>query len=95
VILRRLVTLSLSTTGFYEMKREEWKSQVGKRKGRKKSEWPRNMPRECIRERGTAFVSLVLDNHREGKITSSDVADYLGVRLKHLPKIEELITSGR
>lgn len=93
VILRRLTLLSLSSKAFYELKHEEWKPEFWKKKRRERSEWPRNMPVECVRENGVTLISLVLGNYGEGKITSGDVADYLGMRLKHLPKVQELVAS--
>lgn len=48
-------------------------------------------PRKCIQENGVPFVSLVLESYAKDKITYSDVADYLGIRLKHLPKVEKLV----
>lgn len=85
VILRRLLILELTTEDFYKRKRKEW-GEI-KLKG-----WGRpNPPKKCIQENGIPFVSLVLESHREEKITYSDVADYLSIRTKHLPKIEELI----
>ncbi|MGH7801443.1 MAG: ImmA/IrrE family metallo-endopeptidase [Thermodesulfobacteriota bacterium] len=91
VILRRLLILGRSTRDFYKRKREEWEAKV-KRGEQRQRKWGRiNPPKKCIRENGVPFVSLVLDTHREGKITYSDVADYLEIRLKHLPKIEQLV----
>ena len=86
VILRRLVILGLADKGFYISKREEWEATKYPRKGGR-----RNPPEECIRKNGTPFVSLVLESHRKDKITYRDVADYLAVRLKYLPKVEQLI----
>jgi hypothetical protein len=34
------------------------------------------------------FVKLVLNSYHGELITASDVADFLDVRLKHLPRIE-------
>ncbi|HUV02700.1 MAG TPA: XRE family transcriptional regulator [Desulfobacteria bacterium] len=48
-------------------------------------------PRKCILENGAPFVSLVLESYAKDKITYSDVSDYLGIRLKHLPKVEKLV----
>ncbi|PIU61116.1 MAG: zinc peptidase [Armatimonadetes bacterium CG07_land_8_20_14_0_80_40_9] len=87
VILRRLVILRLSRGDFYKRKREEWKVTEYRRKGGP----PRNLPKECVQKNGVPFVSLVLESHREEKITYSDVADYLTIQLKHLPKVEQLI----
>jgi len=87
VILRRFVILGLATRDFYQKKREEW-SPPPKRGGGRGG---RNWPKECIRKNGVPFVSLVLETHREEKITYRDVADYLAIRLKYLPKVEQLI----
>ena len=85
VILRRLVILQLADKNFYETKHEEWEKTEYRRRGR------RNLPKECIQKNGVSFVSLVLETHREEKITYSDVADYLETRLKYIPTIEKLI----
>lgn len=86
VILRRLVILNLSSKDFYKKKREEWKAKEKPKKGGRK-----NPPRDCIRENGNPFVALVMEAHRKEKITYSDVADYLELRVKYLPKVEQLI----
>jgi len=87
VILRRLLILGLTPEDFYRRKREEWEERRPIRWGH------HNPPKRCIQENGVPFVSLVLESHKEEKITYSDVADYLAIRTKHLPKIEELIGS--
>lgn len=98
VILRRLVLLGLANPNFYKRKHEEWKDALEKekelkRKRRKEKEegFARDIPHECLRENGAPFVSLVLEAHVQKIITYNDVADYLGVRLKHVPKIEKLV----
>jgi len=53
-----------------------------------------NIPRKCIRENSIPFVSLVFDSYRKEKITYNDVADYLGIRTKHIPKVERLIEAS-
>jgi hypothetical protein len=37
------------------------------------------------------FVRLVLESYRREKISTSEVADYLEVRTKHLDKIARLV----
>lgn len=90
VILRRLLILGLSTADFYKRKHEEWEIKTKEEQGQKK--WGKsNPPKKCIQENGVPFVSLVLETYREEKITYSNVADYLAIRLKHLPKIEQIV----
>ncbi len=45
--------------------------------------------RLCISNRGRKFVSLVLESEVRDIIHISDVAEYLGIKLKHLKKLEE------
>jgi Zn-dependent peptidase ImmA (M78 family)/DNA-binding XRE family transcriptional regulator len=92
VILRRLVILGRATRGFYKTKREEWEMKIKEKKEIKRG-GRSNPPKKCIRENGIPFISLVLESHKKENITYSDVADYLAIRLKHLPKIEQFIRS--
>ncbi|MBA7609837.1 hypothetical protein ES703_17031 [subsurface metagenome] len=88
VILRRFLILGLTTEDFYQDKREEWYEKW--EEGKKKEGGRRNMARECLRDKGVPFVSLVLEAYESERITLSDVADYLGTRLQYLSQIEEL-----
>lgn len=91
VVLLRLIAFGLFPQDLYKQKHEEWE---GKRK--EIPEGPRiykiSQPKKCIRENGIPFVSLVMEAHNKGNITYRDVSDYLGVRTKHLSKIEQLIS---
>jgi Zn-dependent peptidase ImmA (M78 family)/DNA-binding XRE family transcriptional regulator len=90
VILRRLVLFGRASAAFYKRKREEWKAQTEKRQEQRRTGGISPAMR-CIRDSGTPFAALVLEAHRQGTITYSDVADYLAIRVKHLPQIEQLI----
>jgi len=92
-VLRRLLILDLTTERFYQMKREQWQKKWEEKEnveGKKKRGGPLS-PIKCFSENGAPFVSFVLEAYREEKISSTDVADYLGVKLKHLPDIEQLM----
>ena len=84
VILRRLSTFNLATWSFYRVKHEQWKEEAKEKQ----------KPQKCVRENSIPFVSLVLESYRKEKITYNDVADYLGIRTKHIPKVEDLIEAG-
>jgi len=88
VVLRRLLTLGLTTQRFYEDKRDVWRRKIRRPWGRQ------DPPKRCVQERGVPFVSLVLESQRRDRITYSDVADYLGIRLKHLANVERLVNEG-
>ena len=87
VIMRRLLITGRTTQARYREKREEFQQEW-----REQSQRPRKgfAPpyRMAISRAGPEFVRLVLNSYYREKITSSDVADYLGVRLKHLGRIE-------
>ncbi len=91
VILRRLVICGLAAEELYKRRREDWKEKAKQRQEERPFVKP-NQSKKCLRENGVPFVSLVLDSHRAGKITYPDVADYLAIRLQHLPKVERLLT---
>ena len=96
VILRRLVLLGRAQPEFYKRKRAEWKIELEKGREQRKEKikekgFVRDIPHECLRGNSAPFVSLVLEAHAQEIITYNDVADYLRVRLKHVPKIEKLV----
>ncbi|MBE0524506.1 MAG: ImmA/IrrE family metallo-endopeptidase [Methanosarcinales archaeon] len=93
VIIRRLTTLDLVTLEFYRTKRKQLLEEL---KLMKSPDEDVKIPyyRKVLSWNGEMYSNLVLESYREQKINMSDVADYLGVRLKHLPKIEsELMRS--
>ena len=90
VILRRLVIFNRASKNYYKQKHDEWEKKNLKRLG-KGGGGARNIPKECIQKNGKPFVSLVLESYRKERITSSDVSDYLNIRMKYLTKVEQLI----
>lgn len=89
VVLRRLLTLGLVS------QREFWKEierlqsvRMPKRKGGFAA--PALL---CVRGNGRLFTRLVLEGRERGAITYANVADYLGVRLKHLEKVQSLVAA--
>ena len=86
VILRRLLTLHLTTNEFYLRKRDEWSAAQQPRGG-----GPISRARLAVRDSGQRFTRIVLDAYSAGTLTATDISEYLGVRLKHLPAIADLI----
>jgi Zn-dependent peptidase ImmA (M78 family)/DNA-binding XRE family transcriptional regulator len=83
-LLRRLLTFGLTNRKFYELKRKEYKEQY---KNLPKPSGIVTPPVDALSLLGRPFVGLVLANLDSGRITTSDAADYLGLRLKHLPAL--------
>jgi len=86
VVLRRLLICGLITNEFYSEKRWELAArQMPRTKG---FVTPAQM---AISVTGNAFIRLVLDNYYRENITSSEVADFLNVNLKHVTEIEQKV----
>ncbi len=93
VILRRLLILGRTTERFYRHMHEEWEHKL---KERKKPKGGRRIPsRQCVKQNGIPFTSLVLESARQEKITYRDVSDYLSIGLKHLATVESLLREER
>lgn len=90
VILRRLLIFGRTTERFYQQKRKEWELPPRRRRGGR-----RVPPKQCVRQNGIPFTSLVLESARQEKITYRDVSDYLSIGLKHLPAVESLVREER
>lgn len=90
-VLRRLLILGKTTQAIYQRKREEFLAY----EERPAQGGFLTQDQKPFVYAGTYFTRLVLDSYYRDKITSSDLADYLEVRLKHLPKIEERALRGQ
>lgn len=91
VVLRRLLILERTTQTRYDAKREQFEREFAARPKRDGFSTP---DRIAVSTAGPAFASLVLRSFHQERITSSDLAEYLGVRLKHITKIEEALLRG-
>lgn len=47
------------------------------------------MPRETVANYGKPFVRRVIENYHLDRISLSDVSGYLGVKVRHVPGIEQ------
>jgi len=93
--LRRLLICGKTTEPFYRRKRQEWldeyQDSVEQRAGGFAPPF-----QVALSTAGPLFTKLVLEGYGRQKITSSDVAEYLRIRLKHLSKLERALAgSGR
>jgi Zn-dependent peptidase ImmA (M78 family)/DNA-binding XRE family transcriptional regulator len=90
VVLRRLLMAGRTTPAFYRAKHDEWTTLL-REEAKRETEGGPTPDRAAVAERGQTFVRLVLQSYYQDRITLSDVSEYLGVRLKHLPKIEQAV----
>jgi len=92
VILRRLLTLGLTTAAFYQGTRKRFLEEYA---GRPSPSGPVPVHRKALSQAGTPFARLVLVSYYQERITARDVSEYLGVKLRHMPGIEERVMGGR
>lgn len=91
VVLRRLLTLELTTDVYYDSfrRRQLEKFRDMEVKPKKGFVEPYRKP---ILASGKTFVRIVLDAFGREIITSSDVSEFLDVKMKHLSDIEREVT---
>lgn len=90
VVLRRLLTLGRITESFYRRRREDLLEVYRREAERRRGGYaPYSLVK--VRDLGRAFIRLVFEAYHTETINSSDVAEMLGIRLKHLPTIEQEI----
>lgn len=93
VVARRLLILGRTDEAFYRRKRDQWSDEYRRAEERRREDEkgkPRPIPQDLIAvaRAGQFFSLLILSSYSHGRITASDVADYFGIRIKHLGAIE-------
>ncbi len=86
--LTRLVTLNLITPSQYKSETSIIISKVNKKEPT--GGFGESSSTKALRERGAAFVSLVLENSQRGLITESKALDYLDIKLKHINELNSV-----
>ena len=97
VVLRRLLTNQKISQSFYQSKRYQWLKDYEKSQEtetNKKSSGFAPPHTDAISKVGKNFTRLVVNSYHQNKIGLSEVSDYLGVKAKHLPKIEQAVFSS-
>lgn len=90
--LRRMLSLERTTSAFYAEKREQYqKEYLIYSSGLEGKGGPVPPFRKTISRVGYAFAKLVINTYYQDYITASDVSEFLDVKLKHLPKIEDAV----
>jgi Zn-dependent peptidase ImmA (M78 family)/transcriptional regulator with XRE-family HTH domain len=89
-VLRRLVQLGLASKDEYERKREEYLvayEEFRRNRSRKSKGGPAPHTIQ-LRDRGRPFVRSVFDAYGDGLLNLSEVTDLVGLRVKHLDKLQ-------
>lgn len=95
-VLRRLLTLGRTTPAHYAAMRVrflEENRRLSEERNNKKKEGAGGPPPSvmAVRNLGRPYIRLVLSAYSRERIDLSTVSDYLGVKLKHLRRIESLV----
>jgi len=93
-VLRQLQLVDLISYQSYMQKRAELQETFRGIKKKKATGGPSPAVKTVL-DNGLFFTSLVLDNLSDNRITLAEVSDLLGVRLKHLDRIEDLVSKKR
>jgi Zn-dependent peptidase ImmA (M78 family)/DNA-binding transcriptional regulator YiaG len=93
-LLRRLLTFDRTTADFYRRKRAQYITEylaMRERQNEKSADAAikRNMPVETVSNFGRPLVRMLLSNYYRDRITLSEVSGYLGLKVKHIPKLEQ------
>lgn len=88
VVLRRLLVLERIPAAFYESKVAEIRQRYPDQPTATTRKGFAPPHRVALSTAGPLFVRLVLNSYYTQQITVGDVSDFLGIRLKHLSKIE-------
>ncbi len=93
-LLRRLLTFGMTKNQFYQSKRAQYIAEYLARQKKKKEEaaeddMKRNMPVETVSNLGRPLVRMLLGNYYQDRITLSEISGYLGLKVKHIPKLEQ------
>jgi Zn-dependent peptidase ImmA (M78 family)/DNA-binding XRE family transcriptional regulator len=94
-LLRRLLTFDRTTGEFYRQKRAQYIAEYVANRARQKeqaktADMKRNMPQETVSNFGRPLVNMLLDNYHQDRITLSEISGYLGLKVKHIPKLEQV-----
>jgi len=87
VILRRLLIFDIVTRQFYESKRSQYERELEQTRGPSEGFAPPHAL--ALSTAGPLFTGLVIRSYQQHRITAADVAEYLNLRLKHLPRVQD------
>lgn len=92
VILRRLLTVGVISESHYSRRAKELE-EAFKNLPKRKTKGGAPPAARAVQESGVPLTAMVLSAYRSENISSKEVSDFLGVRQKHLPKVENILTN--
>jgi Zn-dependent peptidase ImmA (M78 family) len=91
VILRRLVTLGKASMGVYRSRRALWQSRLPVKTGSGFEAQDDKVIREC----GQLYTRIVLSSYHEKAISLGDASDFLNVKTRFIPAVEQALHMSR
>jgi Zn-dependent peptidase ImmA (M78 family)/transcriptional regulator with XRE-family HTH domain len=92
VVLRKLLDLSKTTQSFYNTTTRRWAASYRKQKEEKKKQEGGPSYHTTNRSHlGNNFISNVLTGYHEGKVTASQVSDFLGIKIDRIREYEQKV----
>lgn len=93
-LIIRFIALRRTDWAFFQRKRAQYRAEYEELKQRQAAAppkpIPRNMPQEALSNFGRPFIGLVMGNYFQDRLTLSEVSGYLGLRTKHVEKLQRL-----
>lgn len=90
VIVRSLLTHGRTTEAFYIRKREQYRREYQQWKESQEGGFE-NHGEKRLRILGNTFARLVMETYYNGRLTLSEVAGHLGVKVNYIPVIEQAL----
>lgn len=87
VVLRKLLDLDLTTSKFYNLKREDWIQKLPIKKKGSGGDFYRNK----LSKLGNHYTTIILSNLYNGRINPYQASEYLGLKINQIPQIERLV----
>ncbi len=87
VIFRKFLDRGLVSEAAYEAAKQEWDSQVTRRRGNGGG----NFYRTRIAYLGEDYISLAFKRYYQDRIDEEELADYLAIKPKHLDQLEDML----
>lgn len=94
VILRKLLNLNMVSKEFYESKRKEYMKYIATLDDRRGG-FSKDVPAfKSLKNNGEYYTDVVIKSYKNELITTSKISEFLNVKLKYVPAIEERLYKG-
>lgn len=95
VILRRFLDSNKITSAFYSRKVNQWKDEYEAQQKRKPGKSGGNTNYTKRAYLGENYMEMVFSQYYQNNISTEQLADYLGVKVSRIPKMESLMFEER